>query len=165
MKKGIAVFLLFSALFLSCALFAEDFGSVKGRTLFFVKGYPGALIGKPEPNWKAPAPRPVPNETIYWLKLAGDKAEKLFTSTSDADAFYEVKLPPGRYRVECASKWRWKLDRLGERARDERALIEALFPVSVDAAGTMIITGPADLEIKTGEAIEYDLEAGVLYVD
>jgi hypothetical protein len=145
----------------------QVYGTAKGRTLFFVSGHPGALFGKPDPKWKAPEPQPVPNVKVYWLRVDRNKGHQLFSTQSDTNGLYEIKLPPGHYLFECESLHDGDLERLKSAGKVEtNSLIRTLFTVyKQDEKGREIFVNEPGVEIKAGKTHEQDIAASVMFVD
>jgi hypothetical protein len=130
-------------------------------------GHPGALWGRPDPNWQPPEPEPVANERIYWLRVDRDKGHKLYWVDCDALGAYRIELPPGQYLRACGSQHRWELDRLKEgNETDEAKLTEALFIVfDTDEKGRTIFDGEPGMRIEAGRRYEEDVAARITFVD
>jgi hypothetical protein len=162
--------------FLMCTLFGSgcrhlgpitEFGTAQGRTVLVVKGHPGALIGRPEPDWHPPEPRPVAHVKIYWLRIDREQGHQLYTTQSDTNGSYEVRLPVGRYLARSATQARRELDKVEKDGKaDEATLIRVLFPgLDHDRNGRDALPDETGIEIKHGQTHHEDITAEVLFVD
>jgi hypothetical protein len=153
-----------AALFLVLVVFAklpaqQELGTVSGTTLFVVKGHPGALMGKPDPNYKAPEPQIAPNEKLFWVRIDRENAHRLFVARSDGQGKFQIDLPPGDYCVEAASMHEVDLRQVPSQQRDnEEVLLKLLFP-------PWRLEGKPDLKIEKGQTYRMDVEARALFVD
>jgi len=153
-----------AALFVVIAAFAEppaqqEFGTVTGVTLFVIKGHPGALIGKPDPNYKAPEPKIAPNEKLFWLRIDREKGHRLFVTQSNGDGIFKIELPSGEYCVEPASLHEADLKRVAPQQRDDEGiLVSMMYP-------SWRLDGKPDLKIEKGQLYKFDVEARILFID
>ena len=143
------------------------YGIVRGKTLSIVSGIPGALAGKPDPNWTPPEPSPAPNETLFWLRIDRENGHQLFSTQSNSKGNYKIKLPAGRYLMACASHHQWELDRLDNGKKDDpNTLIGLLFTVlRRDDKGRAIFDGEPGTEIKARGTQTIDIPAQIMFVD
>lgn len=145
----------------------KEFGTAKGRTLHIVSGHPGALLGTADANWKRPPPKPVANVKLYWLRIDHEHGPQLFSTQSDTNGVYEIKLPAGYYLVECATLHGRELKRLEREGKtDTNSLINALFIVfDYDNRGRPIFDGEPGIEIKAGQTLHQDTIAERVFID
>jgi hypothetical protein len=137
----------------------QEFGMVTGVTQFVVKGHPGALIGKPDPNYRAPEPKIAPNEKLFWVRIDKEKGHRLFVTQSDENGMFRIDLPLGNYCVESASRHEVDLKRVPlQRQNDEETLIRILFP-------SWRLDGKPDIIIEKGQLYRMDVEARILFID
>ena len=66
-KRILLAYVAVSTAMLVYTVFAEPsrHGRIIGQTVRVVSGWPGAITGNPDPNWKPPEPSPVPNIPLY----------------------------------------------------------------------------------------------------
>ena len=137
---------------------------VTGRTLSVIRGYPGALSGHPEPNWKRPEPEAAPGEKLFWLRIDWANGHQLFTTVSDSKGEYSIELPPGGYLVEPARPHQFELGRFGE--SDMRVLIRFLFrSYQMGENGPVVFYGEPGKELRSGKEYREDVDAIILFVD
>lgn len=142
-------------------------GTVKGRTMDVVVGYPEAPHDKPDPNGKPPQPKAYPGAKLYWLRIDRENGHQLFSTVSNTNGHYEITLPPGQYLVTPESMHRWELQGLEKNGKlDTNSLIQVLFPVfKRDEKGKEIFCGKPDITVIGGKELNHDVAIRIMFVD
>lgn len=174
MLKNLALFIPLCLIMMaaSCARDAtQEYGMVTGETLFVVMGHPGAITGKPDPDWEPPKDRPVGNVLILFLRTDAGGLYELFSTVSSDEGQYSIELPPGDYVIKCAtedhSNWE-EAKGLGARRNDDeykRERLRQVFDLESDDEGHDVYRGQGPVHVKAGETMVEDLAAVVLCVD
>jgi len=140
-------------------------GTVTGRTVSIIQGHPGALMGKPDPNWKPPPPQPMPNSVVYWLRLDLETGQRLFSSISDANGAFSIHLPAGCYLSRSAEQ-SLKQKQVDVTRLGQEETIALLFPgYEAQGSGAEAIARGECLPVRFGETVEKEIAARVLFVD
>lgn len=140
-------------------------GIVEGMTIEVVKGWPGALSGRPDPLWKPPPIKAVGRAKLYWLKIDGEDGYKLFSTTSNRRGKFKIVLPQGKYLMASESEHRWELEDLRRDGKaDTNSLIRTLF-MRRGPQGTDILRQEEVIELSPGKRIWIPVVVSCIYVD